>query len=56
MNSDKLLRCYQEAINKIDDYFEYRNESLRDREYVHKVLEQLTEDIAKEREESKFGK
>lgn len=45
MTNLELLQVYQEAINKIEDYFEYRNESDKDRVYVHKVLVQLSEDI-----------
>lgn len=48
MDSTKLLSHYQRAINKIDDYFEYRCESEKDKQYVYKVLAELTEDITKE--------
>lgn len=37
------LGIYQKAINEIDDYFEYRNESKKDRKAVHGVLGRLTE-------------
>ena len=36
---------YQKAINKIDDYFEYRNESQQDKEFVHGVLSELCEGL-----------
>lgn len=42
---DEELQLYREAINSIDDYFEYRNESVKDREFIHKVLDKLCKDI-----------
>lgn len=39
---DDRADLLQKCINKIDDYFEYRYESERDREYVHEALAQLT--------------
>jgi len=36
------MKYYQIAINKIDDYFEYRNESAKDRKEVHLILAALT--------------
>jgi hypothetical protein len=38
----KKLSAYQEAVNKIDDFFEYANESKSDRERVHEILDNLT--------------
>ena len=38
----KRMEAYQEAINKIDDWFEYANESAKDREKVHEILDNLT--------------
>ena len=38
----KRLELYSKAINQIDDYFEYRNESRKDREVVYKILDKLT--------------
>jgi hypothetical protein len=38
----KQLAAYQEAVNKIDDWFEYANESKKDRDFIHKVLDKLT--------------
>ena len=38
----KQLIAYQEAVNKIDDWFEYANESAADREKVHEILDNLT--------------
>ena len=40
------LESYQRAINKLDDYFEYRNESVKDREVVHAILAKLTKEIS----------
>ena len=39
-----LRRCeeYQKTINKIDDFFEYANESESDRLFVHGKLDDLT--------------
>ena len=42
---EKILQAYVEAVNKIDDFFEYRNESKSDREAVHKILKELTKDL-----------
>jgi len=39
---EKRNRAYQQAINALDDFFEYANESKSDREQVHKVLDNLT--------------
>jgi len=37
-----ILDAYIKAINEIDDWFEYANESKKDREMIHGVLEKLT--------------
>lgn len=42
---EKELSLYRKAINQIDDYFEYINESKRDREFVHKILDKLFNDV-----------
>lgn len=39
--------AYREAINEVDDYFEYRNESKKDREFIHKVLIKLTNRLSR---------
>ena len=44
--SDKILNSYIKAINKIDDYFEYQYQSIKDQQRVHKILKELTEDLA----------
>lgn len=46
------LECYQKAINKIDDYFEYANESKLDRERVHKILADLSANLVNSKEQS----
>jgi hypothetical protein len=42
------LTIYQGAVNEIDDYFEYRNESKKDRKKVHEILKRLTENLVDE--------
>ncbi len=42
----EALRKYQTAINKIDDYFEYSNESEKDKTFVREVLSKLTKDLS----------
>lgn len=39
------LEVYQKAINSIDDFFEYRNESQSDRIYVRNILDNLTKQL-----------
>ena len=39
------IRAYGEAVNQIDDYFEYRNESVQDRKKVHQLLGNLTDKL-----------
>lgn len=39
------LKPYRNAINRIDDYFEYANESLKDREFIHNQLDAITEHL-----------
>ena len=41
----KQLHWYRYSVNKIDDYFEYRNESLKDRKKVHQLLGNLTDKL-----------
>jgi len=41
------LNAYMEAINEIDDFFEYANESRTDRKRVHEILGRLTEKLVK---------
>ena len=37
----KMLHSYKKAINRIDDYFEYRMESKRDQLRVREILDAL---------------
>lgn len=39
------LRVYQGSVNKLDDYFEYANESKVDRKKVHQILGNLTDGL-----------
>ena len=43
---ERELRVYRRAINRIDDYFEYRNESDKDKAYVMSVIDELTNELA----------
>ena len=45
--SGMQLSLYRDAVNKIDDYFEYAMESKRDQQKVHHILENLTDSIEK---------
>ena len=44
--TNRLLSLYMKAINRIDDYFEYRHQSEVDKKYVVDVLNQLTIDLS----------
>ncbi len=44
-SSIKQLNAYKKAINRIDDFFEYRNSSKSDREQVHAILDNLTKEL-----------
>lgn len=39
------LSAYRNFVNEIDDYFEYRNESLSDRKKVYQLLGNLTDKL-----------
>lgn len=41
----KQFDVYQKAVNKIDDYFEYRNESVDDGDFVRTTLNELTNSL-----------
>lgn len=43
--------AYRNFVNNIDDYFEYTNESQKDRKKVHQLLQNLTEQLVKIEEE-----
>ena len=47
--ANSRLSMYQKAINMIDDYFEYRMESVVDQKEVHKILGNLTDSLSKTR-------
>ncbi len=40
------LSMYQKAVNEVDDYFEYANESKKDQKQVHKILGNLTDALS----------
>jgi len=42
----RTLLTYQAAINDIDDYFEYRYKSKKDKKYVYKVLNKLSKELS----------
>ncbi|AKO61114.1 hypothetical protein AXI76_gp213 [Pseudoalteromonas phage H101] len=39
------ITLYGKTMNQIDDYFEYRNESVQDRKKVHQLLGNLTDKL-----------
>jgi hypothetical protein len=41
----QAIQAYRACINRIDDYFEYSNESVKDRKMVHKALADLTNNL-----------
>ena len=53
MTSRSYLTAYQRAINKIDDYFEYRMESKVDQAEVREILSELTGEISRISERDK---
>jgi len=42
---EQALQAYIDCINRIDDYFEYRFESVKDRAVVMLALEKLTDEL-----------
>lgn len=42
MKDKQALKEYIKTINKIDDWFEYSNESKKDREWINSTLDELT--------------
>lgn len=42
---NKVLNIYIQAVNELDDYFEYRNESTKDRAFVFDAIGNLCEKI-----------
>lgn len=45
--NERYRWAYRNFVNQIDDYFEYRNESIEDRKKVHQLLQNLTEQLVK---------
>lgn len=45
--TNRRLALFQEAVNKIDDYFEYSMESKKDQKKVFQILGNLTDSLAK---------
>ena len=43
---EEIISAYQKTVNRIDDYFEYRNESVSDREEIHEILNGLTQTLS----------
>lgn len=43
--TEKLFPIYAQAINELDDYFEYTNESKKDKAFVMGVIDRLTEQV-----------
>jgi len=39
------LTIYEQAINRIDDHFEYRHESEKDKNFVRRTLAMLTSQL-----------
>jgi len=49
--NERYLRVYRNFVNNTDDYFEYRNESKKDRQKVHQLLQNLTDQLVNLEEE-----
>ena len=45
--TQRVLEVFVKAVNKIEDYFEYRSESIEDRRIVKIILTDLHRDINK---------
>lgn len=48
--ANNRLGIYQNTVNQIDDYFEYRNESKADRKKVYQIIGNMTDDLASSEE------
>ena len=46
-NGQLVLKAYQKAINKIDDYFEYGYDSKKDRARVMAIIDALRKELEK---------
>lgn len=45
--AEQALEEYRNTINRIDDFFEYANESKKDRKFIHEQLDSLTKRLQK---------
>lgn len=45
MSHENILEVYIDTVNKIDDYFEYRNQSELDKDFVRTVLKEHTQKL-----------
>tara|TARA_R110000851_G_C12718754_1_gene528216 strand:+ start:215 stop:382 length:168 start_codon:yes stop_codon:yes gene_type:complete len=43
--TEDYLRAYQQTINRIDDFFEYSNESAADKMFIRGQLEALNQEL-----------
>ena len=43
--NQEILNSYIKAINRIDDYFEYSNESQKDKAAVMEIINNLQEEL-----------
>jgi len=49
--NERYTRAYRNFVNKVDDHFEYRFESMKDQKKVHQLLQDLTEALVRLEEE-----
>ena len=49
--SERDIQVYRNFVNKLDDYFEYRFESMKDQKKVNQLLQDLTEALVRLEEE-----
>lgn len=45
-NAEQYLQHYQNAINKIEDYFEYSNQSEKDKLVVMEIVDELSRNLS----------
>ena len=46
-NAQLILKVYQKAVNKLDDYFEYSHDSNKDKARVMAILSSLRNELRK---------
>lgn len=52
VNKNERYRwAYRNFVKQIDDYFEYKNESIKDRKKVHQLLQNLSDQLVNIEEE-----